>query len=415
MDSNGDGSGSGGDFLLSSHHITGTVPTEADCEVCHDQGAHPNQYVRLKDADTGAVYILDGVNDALDYDNFCLSCHDGNGAQAEATPLTPFSDGLNPPTVDVAAWGSSSHGAAPVAGCVDCHDNGHGSNKTKLLAPWDFVDDGDPDDGMMQEERFCYDCHSSAGYAKSNVSTFDVAGLFAQSVTSWPGHGDGIQGSQLMNDRHDVALTLQNISGAKIECVNCHDVHADNSTLKVIADPDPNDGRVPGDIYYVDALDSSSVNNFMSDWCLECHDGTMPAGVVEGHAPSGGLTNVDATMSVSSHSAASRSPKSELVAGYGYKFGFMVQCLDCHVRHLSDPSPVSSVPNNFHLKSPLRTADDSADIVSSVSGTINYDMTVLGGGTNVNGYDWCNSCHQNSMGNKKSDCTHCHQHGETKF
>ena len=45
--------------------------------------------VRLKDADTGAIYTYDPANPAT-AENFCLSCHDSNGANGN---LSPLSDG----------------------------------------------------------------------------------------------------------------------------------------------------------------------------------------------------------------------------------------------------------------------------------------------------------------------------------
>ena len=55
----------------------------------------------------------------------------------------------------------------------------------------------------------------------------------------------GAGGLTTLNDRHDVQKSAQDISGAKIECVNCHNPHADNAARRVIADPDPSDGRDP--------------------------------------------------------------------------------------------------------------------------------------------------------------------------
>jgi hypothetical protein len=56
--------------------------------------------------------------------------------------------------------------------------------------------------------------------------------------------------------RHPVADTEQ--GAFAVECVDCHDPHADNASLPFVLDPDPNDGIVPTDL---------NVN-----YCLTCHD-----------------------------------------------------------------------------------------------------------------------------------------------
>jgi predicted CXXCH cytochrome family protein len=262
--------GTGGDFARASHHVTGDdAVTDADCEVCHDQSQHQAGTVRLFNADNAAtIYILDGAGDDTDFEGFCLSCHDGDGATRLPAPLAPFSDTTIPPTIDLAAWGAASHNtAAAVGSCLNCHDNGHGSNKINILAPWNSTGDGDPDDPLVEEERFCYNCHDAGGPAAT-----DVQSLFA-SATRWVTAAAGENALTTMNDRHDIAATDQAISGAKIECVNCHNPHAANNTLKVIGDPDSADGRTPGSGYFT----QGNSTDFWSDWCLDCHDGTYPS------------------------------------------------------------------------------------------------------------------------------------------
>jgi len=46
-------------------------------------------------------------------------------------------------------------------------------------------------------------------------------------------------------------------------------------------------------------------------------------------------------------------------------------------------------------------------------GGFDYELTGQIKADNVNGYDWCQTCHTGSMGggNKKANCYSCHYHG----
>jgi predicted CXXCH cytochrome family protein len=406
--------GTGGDFARASHHVTGDdAVTDADCEVCHDQSQHQAGTVRLFNADNAAtIYILDGAGDDTDFEGFCLSCHDGDGATRLPAPLAPFSDTTIPPTIDLAAWGAASHNtAAAVGSCLNCHDNGHGSNKINILAPWNSTGDGDPDDPLVEEERFCYNCHDAGGPAAT-----DVQSLFA-SATRWVTAAAGENALTTMNDRHDIAATDQAISGAKIECVNCHNPRAANNTLKVIGDPDSADGRTPGSGYFT----QGNSTDFWSDWCLDCHDGTYPSTITP---PTNALVDIYGSYGAAgnTHGAASGSVGT-LESGWGYTIDMIVQCLDCHVRHVSGPTPTSGPPptvvtNLFHLKVVIQSPDHLTNIPTDYvpPDPPNFDYELSDNNIKsppVNGYDWCQTCHIGSMGNKKTGCHDCHYHGSS--
>jgi predicted CXXCH cytochrome family protein len=427
VDSNGDGTGSGGDFMRSSHHVAGLIPTDADCEVCHEQTQHMAGTVRLFNADNaGTVYALDGTNDDVDYEDHCLSCHDGDGALKEATPLAPFSDALAPPTIDTAAWALASHDtAAGVGSCVSCHDNGHGSNKASLLAPWGYTSDGDPDDPLMEEERFCYNCHSSAGYPLSGTASTDIAAVFAP-ATNWSNAVVGTNALVNLNDRHDIAATDQATSASVIECVDCHDPHVATAASPLIADPDPTDGRTPGSVYFTGA-------DFISDWCLDCHDGSYPSGVVDGHvdnkAAFQGLVNVltlwdGDNNKDDSHGVRVGSTGSITEDGPpdtdGWTTTVVALCFDCHTYHVSGNTPMAPAggdTNLFHLKNPVRNQYDTADLTTNAPaglGTLNYELSKVDAfvSDQVNGYSWCNTCHDGAqMKSGDPNCTNCHMHG----
>jgi predicted CXXCH cytochrome family protein len=83
-----------GDFVRLSGHVSNgletEIVTEADCEVCHDQGSHQEQVegtygVLLKDPDGGSSFTYDGTGGSIE--SFCLNCHDGS--PAPAPPAVP--------------------------------------------------------------------------------------------------------------------------------------------------------------------------------------------------------------------------------------------------------------------------------------------------------------------------------------
>jgi hypothetical protein len=203
-----------------------------------------------------------------------------------------------------------------------------------------------------------------------------------------------------LNDRHDIAATDQARSGAKIECVNCHDPHAANNTNRLIADPDPTDGRTPGSAYVAGA-------NTQTDWCLDCHDNdtnTYPPPVT---GPTNALIDILTTLAGDAHGLGDGN--AQLDPGYGYVDNMTVQCFNCHTRHMSGSTP-SGVTNYFHLKVIVKSTDGLTDIPDDNS-TFNYETSDNLGSApdSTSGYDWCNTCHQSSMNN--SNCFRCHYHG----
>jgi hypothetical protein len=401
--------GASGDFVRSSHHLSSTV-TDADCILCHDQSEHMNGKVRLFNVDSptaAGAYVLDGTNDSSDYESFCLSCHDSNGAKGDNSP---FSDNVNMAgtalQLDTTSWSNASHNTSNLGfggSCVDCHDNGHGSNKTNLLAPYNATSTGPTDDPMNQEEYFCYSCHKSGGAATTDIMTNYTR------PTRWTQLGVNGTNNLNLNDRHDISATDQTTgakhSGAKVECVSCHNPHADSPTMKVIADPDPGDGRVPGGTtrYFTQGTTST---DFWSEWCLDCHDGSYPSAVT---APTNPLTNIFTTMSVDTHGAASGNVGS-LEAGFGYTTNTLLQCRACHGTHVQGPTPVTNVTNLFSVVLQVKSLTGTA--IPTDGGSFQYELTNNGvTTTNVSGYAWCQTCHTGSMGTNKTNCYSCHYHG----
>ncbi len=114
--------GSGGDFIKRSRHVTnGTttqVVTKYECSVCHAEGDHltgnttsyhADGIIQVKNADTGQVIQIETSARSRNYDQtlvdqFCISCHDSDGAtttysrnpspiRVTPTSTNPFGDG----------------------------------------------------------------------------------------------------------------------------------------------------------------------------------------------------------------------------------------------------------------------------------------------------------------------------------
>jgi len=218
VDNLGNGTGTGGDFKRTSHHRLGSIPTVDDCLLCHYMGDHKKGTVKLLDPDQGYLSIItynpankSGVED------FCLNCHDANGVAGD---LTPFSDNVSVPVVDKTMWLASSHKTKPYT-CMDCHDNGHGSNKSAMLGPFSYTGPGTGTDLMNEEEGFCLSCHGAGGEATVKVHlafssyTNNATSYFKHDPTAtYRKHGNGETGGAVFGgtNRH-------------VECNDCHNPH----------------------------------------------------------------------------------------------------------------------------------------------------------------------------------------------
>jgi len=406
-----------------SHHV-GSTYQDTDCQVCHDMGAHQGGTVRLKNADDpGIVYELSGgdpntvASEAAKITPFCLSCHDADGAGGSV----PFSDGLTPPVIDAAVWASSSHeGSATIAGCYGdgafgCHGSGHGSEKLNLLAPGDVAPNATT--RYEEEEGFCFACHDADGPAVSNAwAGYNTSVLWADDVTQF--------GPSDQNDRHDVLHTTQAISGVKIECADCHDPHTANASNPpfslVRLDPDPTDGRVPGTGWFAD---SAAVNGGtggtdpISEWCLDCHDGSFRPGVLDNRNPQVyDILHGGQTWYSNSHGAGSSGASLKTGTNY-WALDMVVSCLACHQAHPDDTPQqyTGSLFNNLFLMNDTIHGTDFTTVIPSDGAS--YELTSLTARKNdfVNSYYLCNTCHSSSMGSGKLNCFDCHTHGDNRF
>jgi hypothetical protein len=267
-----------GEFALTSHHVAGGAVTDDDCAVCHyeavDDDYHKDNIVHLRNPDdaneaavidinsTDGTFTRDTSSDALELwvtdvqDNFCLKCHDADGATATAfdinTPRQPFSyidanvpnvfdrfdtansfhhavrgAGNNPYCIPSATNGNNITMESPwnqdsthdVVSCFDCHvANGHGDpNQGMLLGVIDFnsmestTDSADLPSGMgATVEAFCTTCHKASVYVSSNDPE-SVGSIFEY-------HGSA-------QNQHGAA------GGNELGCMGCHGGIVDFSTL----------------------------------------------------------------------------------------------------------------------------------------------------------------------------------------
>jgi len=389
------------EFSRTTHHVDwnaagfaspDSIP-DSDCTTCHDQSQHQQGSVRLWDVDqpgnTGASVVLTGdpntiLAEAAKVEAHCTSCHDSDGANGNTTP---FSGGATVPALDLPAWAAASHeGTTAIAGCygnglIGCHSSGHGSEKKFILGPGDVA----PTAPALEEEEegFCLRCHDSSGPASS-----DIAAGFNQTIL-WAQNPAGTQSNPNLNDRHDVQYDAQSRSGAVIECVSCHNPHYDTPAQPHVTDPDPNDGRVPGTGQVDPEL------NFVSEFCEDCHDGSFGPNA---SGPSSAMTNIRSTYSGTDMYKPGGSTNKWNGQG-------PVECLDCHIPHASG--------NLFNTVKVVR--QPNGDPVPSDGGA-GYTLTTNASrDRTINGYDWCNTCHSNSMGltgMNRDNCfkSGCHDH-----
>ncbi len=280
-DSNGDGTGTGGDFLKTSHHVYPSAGTlqNSDCRVCHDTSQHPGGAIRLKDADTGAIYTYDPANPST-AEPFCLSCHDSNGANGNMAPFsdwTTLGTGLYRSGAEIRdnwlkTYGHRQTGLTCLGNGdpnTGCHSNGHGSGNVGLLAknmtlPTTLAAQGAPfqvdDEGAYQ---LCFTCHQNYPRVKKEA----ILGVKAGSKYDWD-HWWGVMPPYYttatqtnFKDRYDASgKTYDDQEGWRGpgEYYNLHFFHLQDRNWW------DGQGGVAGAWKYRDSIDSGTN-------CLTCH------------------------------------------------------------------------------------------------------------------------------------------------
>ncbi len=197
FDSNGDGSGVGGDFNKESHHVIDyanrntQIVQDSDCIVCHEQSSHMSGTIRLKDKDNaGQVIVYDPAN-VSSLELFCLSCHDSDGAGGDMSPFgngtggTPNTLGVIPNSAGstikdswIKTYGHRDKGLTcmgtglPGTGCHGDSGqiNAHGSGNYGLLTGNMNFRIQAQDNYNETDYELCFSCHSSyAGVTKEDI------------------------------------------------------------------------------------------------------------------------------------------------------------------------------------------------------------------------------------------------------
>ena len=393
-----------------SHHV-GASYVDDDCLVCHDQSRHQQGNVRLWDVDspdTLTSIVLAGnpltsSTEAAKLSTFCLGCHDADGAGG----AVPFSDLVTPPEIDATLWAASSHEGSPaIAGCYGngtfgCHASAHGSEKLNLLAPAESA----PNATTLyeEEEGFCLACHDSDGPASTDLkSAFDEPINWVQVPT-------GLTANPNLNDRHDVQQEAQARSGAVIECSSCHNPHTATSAQPFILDPDPSDGHVVGTDYYYYSASSDD----LSEFCLDCHDGSFAPGTQD---QSHGITDILTTWADDGMGARTGS-QVDIRSNAGYAIGDIMPCWSCHTPHpVYDADQASTTL--FSVVDTLLNKDGTAYLFFKGRKASDPEIFDYGITDNLNKADassggyWCNSCHERLSMTGKDNCYACHRHGD---
>ncbi len=149
-------------------HYGATLGGDA-CVVCHDMTTHQDGYVDLLDADDGSLYRFQKPGDLAgdpDVSNFCMSCHDPDGASRFTTPLDPFNNGNSPPAVAAKFLGTLQWDEQYGDFCFGTEGTLRGVNS--------HHDVRDADQAFSGAKIECLDCHGahSAGASQPLVDPF---------------------------------------------------------------------------------------------------------------------------------------------------------------------------------------------------------------------------------------------------
>ncbi|NOX85824.1 MAG: hypothetical protein GXO86_07665 [Chlorobi bacterium] len=262
----------------------------SDCVVCHSMSGHKNGYVKLIDPDDGSILTFlkpDSLHTDPDVSNFCMGCHDADGAQFLTNPFDPFGNGNTPPdvatrflgTLQWNEWygdvcfgnegtmrGVNSHHDISDADqafsgakleCLNCHGSHTSSASTPLIDPfnattvWSGTGNG-----------FCLSCHNGGtgpdnpGFpANVKGPTIALRGLESCNYTSTPWYVD----YTWTNAAHgvDTKRDWPGYSGApdyEVLCNDCHDPHGSYTTSNTVGNPYMIRDYVDGTAYVDDGV-----------------------------------------------------------------------------------------------------------------------------------------------------------------
>ncbi len=233
-----------------------------DCRVCHDLTEHHviggTGEVLLSDNDDGGATVYRIYHDAAqldghDVEDFCLSCHDGDGNQ-------PFIGGGStavPPNIFGVAgglWADSAHnlrdaafnGGRPITCLGDgsttgCHTTPHGSVNERILAGAAITNGTSLRDIEIKE--FCFRCHTGGKVVNNSMSKLPNGTFMATSIEeafALSNGGSGGYGKHPLGTTFDIPFASTTGYGGtgvpgqgpaytgttyKLQCTSCHNPH----------------------------------------------------------------------------------------------------------------------------------------------------------------------------------------------
>ena len=346
------------------------VPLDKTLSNVRCSSCHTVHYAPMAD---GKLLRVGNVN------SICTDCHTLADTTSPASHLQSTNSNTLWPGGQYGSTFPAITGAANQGSCGNCHQ-AHGWPNAANTAV-DYVK-------LLVESQpnLCFTCHD--GIPASNQMA-DFAG------TIWANAPVGASGNLNLNTHHDVKSADQVRSGAVMRCTNCHDAHRATPSAKAVADPDPGDGRVPA------PGQTWPGSDLRSEWCLDCHDGSLPPTITPPTTP---LANVRTLWAAEQHGSTVGGTGSNLRSGTGWVRGDVVPCTACH-----DPGHGSS--NLFQLRTTVYMKNGTTPITSDGGSTTVAVTDLLSSNNAVSGYNFCNTCHTGSMGTGRNGCFGCHYHG----
>ncbi len=290
------------DNLLNPDLLTGAVKLDNNkqlqCTSCHNP--HDNQFTKFLVQDNRASSI-------------CVTCHDQagwNGTVHSSSNATWNSLGQDP-------WPHTDYTTVNDNGCENCHRPHTAGSPARIL-------------NESTSEGNCLPCHNG------NVSTKDVGAEFNK-LSTHP-----VTASEL----HDPSEDLIN-PPRHVECVDCHNPHAADTTDAVPPD-------APGSLNLVRGVDSNGSGTpdaaYEYELCFRCHaDSTNTGAPLVSRQFNQTNTRVETSLANASYhpvQGAGKNPNSPSLIS-PYTTSSIIYCTDCHNNN-QGPGANGTGPNGPH-------------------------------------------------------------------
>jgi len=355
------------DPLAKSKHSMGATPTAQEpytCLTCHVplfQGGTPVANLMRVNGSSACVVVTNTPAGT----GFCYQCH-GTGSTLSQGDLTGFEGSVHALVAPPATGANIT--------CDTCHES-HSSRNEKLLKY----------SGVM----ICLQCHTAS---PSNPAVVDIY--------------DKLTLNDAANSAHPL-LPEDQVTGARMECQNCHNTHATTLTFPLVDPHNPS----PTGVWA----------NPLSDeigFCERCHNGAALPTSVETTPwanPVLARNSVTTAYDMKTYYAAnvhgfSQQSDGTTTSAYlrpdmGYKYGDVLQCRVCHEPH--------GAANSNGIRSDINS--ESGD--KTISGVVT--VRINGGGKDFRFF--CNTCHvwdsatHDAMAGTSTvgfpmNCAACHTH-----